>query len=176
MLDTKTHHRTITEPIFLFSNGAGPLRMTTSPLRISGHSPQGNASGPRGRLPAHSLRLSPHIRQTQVHTAPCFSAVPLYMYPLCPSSSQSLSAGNKVKFKTFFKDIVKAIQPGKKVHFLPEDIFFYHLNLILTEVIHPLWGFLLTYELNDLYIGKKTVYLCSVTDICLVFKSPYIIT
>lgn len=140
MLDTNTHHHTITEPIFLFSNGAGPLRMTTSPLRISGHSPQGNASGPWGQPPAHSLHLSPHIRQMQVHTAPCFSTVPLYlsflyMYPLCPSSSQSLSAGNKVKFKTFFlKDIVKAIQPGKKVHFLPEDIF-YHLNLILTEFI-----------------------------------------
>lgn len=154
--------------------------MTTSPLRISGHSPQGNASGPRGRPPAHSLRLSPHIRQTQVHTAPCFSAVPLYlsflyMYPLCPSSSQSLSAGNKVKFKTFFKDIVKAIQPGKKVHFLPEDISL-PSQPDFNRSHSPLWGFLLTYELNDLYIGKKTIYLCSVTDICLVFKSPYIIT
>lgn len=120
MLDTNTHHHTITEPIFLFSNG--PLRMTTSPLRISGHSPQGNASGPWGQPPAHSLRLSPHIRQMQVHTTPCFSTVPLYlsflyMYPLCPSSSQSLSAENKVKFKTFFKDIVKASQVRKYIFY-----------------------------------------------------------
>lgn len=108
MLDTNTHLHTITEPIFLSSNGAGPLRMTTSPLRISGHSPQGNASGPWGRPPAHSLRLSPHIRQTQVHTAPCFSTVPLYlsflyMYPLCLSSSIPCRKRLKVKFKTFFK-------------------------------------------------------------------------
>lgn len=140
MLDTNTHHHTITEPIFLFSNGAGPLRMTTSPLRISGHSPQGNASGPWGQPPAHSLRLSPHIRQMQVHTAPCFSTVPLYlsflyMYPLCPSSSQSLSAGNKVKFKTFF--LMTLLKPSSQVrkYIFYQRAFFYHLNLILTEFV-----------------------------------------
>ncbi|CAB1444573.1 unnamed protein product [Pleuronectes platessa] len=39
--------------------------MTTRPLRISGHYPEGSASGLWGRLPAHSLCLSPHIRQKQ---------------------------------------------------------------------------------------------------------------
>lgn len=69
------HTHTHTLPISLPSNGAGPLRMTTRLLRISGHYPR--ASGPRGRLAAHSLCLSPHIRQNQVHAPSCAPSLSL---------------------------------------------------------------------------------------------------
>lgn len=83
-LCTKIHLRTITQkhtgPVSLLSNGAGPLRMTTRLLRISGHYPQ--ASGPWGRPAAHTLCLSPNIRQKQVHTSSSSSTATLYLLTL----------------------------------------------------------------------------------------------
>lgn len=139
MLDTNTHHHTITEPIFLFSNGAGPLRMTTSPLRISGHSHKAMRQGRGASRPPTPSAFHPtsvKCRYTLLRVSPlslfislsciCILCVPLPLSPFLQGIKSNLSL--------FFKDIVKAIQQGKKVHFLPEDIF-YHLNLILTEFI-----------------------------------------
>jgi len=63
---TFTPSHTHTRPISLLSNGAGPMRMTTRLLRISGHYPP--ASGLWGQPAAHSHCLSAHICQKQVHT------------------------------------------------------------------------------------------------------------
>lgn len=141
---------THTRPISLLSNGAGPLRMTTRPLRISGHYPQGNASGPWGQLAAHSLRLSPHICQKQVRTAPCVSPLSLFItltiFILCLSSSPSLSAGH-------FLNIW--LKPPSQVR----KYFFFQGAFLPSQsdfkgICSSLGGFLLTYELIGLCIGK----------------------
>lgn len=138
---------THTQPISLPSNGAGPLRMTTRPLRISGHYPQGNASGPWGQLAAHSLRLSPHICQKQVRTAPCVSSLSLWLYisPLSGFSSVS-------HCRTFSKHLVKAAQAGQKVRFPPEGIFTF--SSYFKGISSRTGGLLFTHELIGLCIGQ----------------------
>lgn len=100
-------------------------------------------------------------RYTLLRVSPLFLFISLsYICILCvPLPLSPFLQGIKSNLRLFFKDIVKAIQPGKKVHFLPEDISL-PSQPDFNRSHSPLWGFLLTYELNDLYIGKKTIYLC----------------
>lgn len=59
----RTHKHTQKQAIPPLPNGVGPLRMTTRPLRISGHYPQGSASRPRGPVQPptlHAVLNIPH--------------------------------------------------------------------------------------------------------------------
>lgn len=123
--------------------------MTTRPLRITSHYPQGSASGPWGRSAAHSSRLSPPIRQNRYAHLLAFLRF-LQKTQLVNSKTSRAHSGQEgtctiLHYFSHFKS-------GHKKSFL------------------ALLGGLLTYELINLCISKS---ICNQSLTFVLFESPY---
>lgn len=125
--------------------------MTTRPLRITSHYPQGSASGPWGRSAAHSSRLSPPIHQNRYAQLLAF----LHFLKKKPHSSSiqkllgthSGQGGTGTIFHYFLR-----FKSGPKKSSL------------------ALLGGSLTYELINLCISES---ICSQSLTFVLFESPY---